>query len=41
MDIVDGRTNSPVATHRPGQFSGDIDVLSGRPSIVTALPKPR
>lgn len=25
-----------VATHRPGSFSGDIDVITGRPSIVSA-----
>ena len=27
----------PIATHGPGQFSGDIDVLTGRPVIVTAV----
>ena len=26
-----------IATHRPGQFSGDIDLLTGRPVIVTAV----
>ena len=26
-----------IVTHDPGQFSGDIDVLTGRPVIVTAL----
>src|SRR5262245_27168088 len=26
-----------VVTHEPGQFSGDIDVLTGRPVIVTAV----
>jgi thioredoxin reductase (NADPH) len=27
----------PIVTHGPGQFSGDIDVLTGRPVIVTAV----
>ena len=26
-----------IVTHEPGQFSGDIDVLTGRPVIVTAV----
>src|SRR6266851_6846105 len=26
-----------IVTHVPGQFSGDIDVLTGRPVIVTAV----
>src|SRR5258707_14264484 len=26
-----------IVTHEPGQFSGDIDLLTGRPVIVTAL----
>jgi thioredoxin reductase (NADPH) len=26
-----------IVTHEPGQFSGDIDVLTGRPVVVTAL----
>ena len=26
-----------IASHGPGQFSGDIDVLTGRPVIVTAI----
>jgi thioredoxin reductase (NADPH) len=29
--------NHVIATHEPGQFSGDIDLLTGRPVIVTAL----
>src|SRR6184192_1865087 len=29
--------NRLIVTHRPGQFSGDIDVLTGRPVIVTAV----
>jgi thioredoxin reductase (NADPH) len=28
-----------IAVHEPGQFSGDIDVLTGRPVIVTAVAK--
>jgi thioredoxin reductase (NADPH) len=30
----DGRL---IVTHKPGQFSGDIDVLTGRPVLVTAV----
>ncbi len=26
-----------IVTHEPGQFSGDIDLLTGRPVIVTAV----
>src|SRR5438876_3486956 len=26
-----------IVTHDPGQFSGDIDLLTGRPVIVTAI----
>jgi thioredoxin reductase (NADPH) len=26
-----------IVTHEPGQFSGDIDVLTGRPVVVTAI----
>src|ERR1700685_2966916 len=29
--------NQVIATHEPGQFSGDIDLLTGRPVIVTAV----
>lgn len=32
---IDG--DSLIVTHGPGQFSGDIDVLTGRPVIVTAV----
>src|SRR6516164_3093743 len=28
-----------IAVHEPGQFSGDIDILTGRPVIVTAAAK--
>src|SRR5688572_8005795 len=26
-----------IVTHEPGQFAGDIDLLTGRPVIVTAV----
>jgi thioredoxin reductase (NADPH) len=29
--------NRVVVTHQPGEFSGDIDLLTGRPVIVTAI----
>src|ERR1700687_2044538 len=29
--------NRVIVTHEPGQFSGDIDLLTGRPVIVTAV----
>ncbi|MDB5319729.1 MAG: trxB [Phycisphaerales bacterium] len=29
--------NALVVTHHPGEFSGDIDMLTGRPVIVTAI----
>jgi thioredoxin reductase (NADPH) len=29
--------NAVIATHHPGQFAGDIDLLTGRPVIVTAV----
>src|SRR5262245_25251247 len=30
-----------IVVHRPGQFSGDIDLLTGRPVIVTAVARGR
>ncbi len=30
-----------IVTHGPGQFSGDIDLLTGRPVIVTAIARAR
>ena len=30
-----------IATHEPGQFSGDIDLLTGRPVIVSAVARGR
>src|SRR5437870_5734999 len=35
LDPTDG--NRVLVTHEPGQFSGDIDLLTGRPVIVTAV----
>ena len=29
--------NRVIVTHHPGQFAGDIDLLTGRPAIVTAV----
>src|SRR5437588_6714985 len=36
IEIKDVRTGEYIASHRKGQFSGDIDLLSGRPSLVSA-----
>ena len=33
LNPTDG--NRVIVTHEPGQFSGDIDLLTGRPVIVT------
>ncbi len=35
LNPTDG--NRVIVTHDPGQFSGDIDLLTGRPVIVTAV----
>src|SRR6202795_230807 len=35
LNPTDG--NRVLVTHEPGQFSGDIDLLTGRPVIVTAV----
>src|SRR4029077_4393157 len=35
LNPTDG--NRIIVTHGPGQFSGDIDLLTGRPVIVTAV----
>lgn len=37
MEIHDPRTGTELAVHRKGAFSGDIDVISGRPSIVRSI----
>lgn len=39
MEIVDGRTSAHIVDHGQGAFSGDIDVLSGRATIVGAVAK--
>lgn len=36
MDILDGRTGEHIATHHKGSFSGDVDILSGRPTMVSS-----
>ena len=35
LNPADG--NRPIVTHGPGQFSGDIDLLTRRPLMVTPL----
>src|SRR5271167_237980 len=35
LNPTDG--NRVIATHDPGQFSGDIDLLTGRPVIVNGV----
>jgi thioredoxin reductase (NADPH) len=38
IDILNPKNDHQViATHEPGQFSGDIDLLTGRPVIVSAV----
>jgi thioredoxin reductase (NADPH) len=37
MTIYDSRTHTAIASHGPGNFSGDIDVITGRPAVVTAI----
>ena len=37
LNPTDG--NRVIVTHEPGQFAGDIDLLTGRPVIVTAVAK--
>jgi len=37
MQIVDGRSGIQIAIHSKGAFSGDIDILTGRPVVVGAL----
>lgn len=37
MRIEDGRTKAFVARHEVGAFSGDVDVLTGRPVVVRAV----
>src|SRR6266480_2387888 len=35
LNPTDG--NRLIVSHKPGQFSGDIDLLTGRPVIVSAV----
>ena len=37
IQVIDGRTHRPITRHGPGNFSGDIDVITGRPSMVSAV----
>src|SRR5262245_58682789 len=42
MEILNpAQDNRSVVTHGPGQFSGDIDLLTGRPPIVTGVARGR
>ncbi len=37
IEILNPSDNSPIVTHGPGQFAGDIDLLTRRPVIVTGV----
>src|SRR6266699_7034199 len=37
IEILNPSDNSHIVTHGPGQFAGDIDLLTRRPVIVTAV----
>lgn len=37
LEIMEPRSGKHIATHGAGSFSGDIDILSGRASLVTAI----
>src|SRR5262249_28009036 len=42
MEILNpAQDNRSIVTHGPGQFSGDIDLLTGRPPIVTGVARGR
>src|SRR5882724_9692954 len=42
MEILNpAQDNRSVVTHGPGQFSGDIDLLTGRPPLVTGVARGR
>jgi thioredoxin reductase (NADPH) len=42
MEILNpAQNNRSIVTHGPGQFSGDIDLLTGRPPVVTAVARGR
>lgn len=34
--VLDPRTQVTIAVHSPGSFSGDVDVINGRPAVVSA-----
>ena len=36
MRVLDPRTRSEIAVHHAGDFSGDIDVMNGRPTVAMA-----
>jgi thioredoxin reductase (NADPH) len=38
IEIIDNSRDTPrvIAVHRPGHFTGDVDMLTGRPALVTA-----
>jgi thioredoxin reductase (NADPH) len=37
IEIIDNSRDTPrvIAVHHPGQFTGDVDMLTGRPALVT------
>jgi len=37
IEILNPSDNSHIVTHGPGQFAGDIDLLTRRPVIVTGV----
>jgi thioredoxin reductase (NADPH) len=39
IEVLNPADNSVVTEHEPGQFSGDIDLLTGRPIIITGRAK--
>jgi thioredoxin reductase (NADPH) len=42
MEILNpAQNNRSIVTHGPGQFSGDIDLLTGRPPLVNAVARGR
>ena len=43
VDIFEGASGKEtlVATHEPGEFSGDVDMLTGRPAVVRAAARGR
>ncbi len=36
MRVFDPRTGSTIAVHEEGSFSGDVDVINGRPALMSA-----